>query len=205
VLVLTGSGSEHGASLEFSPSPSSAVITSILSRVYMSFISTDQACSTAEEETPDYDFEKVKSDARAQWNDILGRVEVRFGDAGERTTEKQKELVERFYSPVSLLVKSKELAVNDALHAICNCTGRISLPQIVSPRSLRPGDRLWMTECDDVKTLERTEPYYDYLYCNAHSDPRFRSTSNDENLSCCSGTHTEPCTHLWRCTTPSHS
>jgi putative alpha-1,2-mannosidase len=112
VLVLTGSESDYGALLEFSPSPSSAV-TSILSRVGVSFISTDQACSTAEEEIPDYDFEKVRSDARAQWNDVLGRVKVRFGDAGERTTAKQKELVEHFYSSVSLSVNSGELAMNE--------------------------------------------------------------------------------------------
>jgi putative alpha-1,2-mannosidase len=108
LLVFPGSGSEHGALLEFTPSPSSAV-TSILARVGVSFISTDQACSTAEEEIPDYDFEKVKSDARAQWNDVLGRVKVRFGDAGERTTEKQKELVEHFYSSVSLSVYLKRV------------------------------------------------------------------------------------------------
>jgi putative alpha-1,2-mannosidase len=117
VLVLTGSGSEHGALLEFSPSLSST-ITSILSRIDVSFIYTDQACSTAEEEIPDYDFEKVESDARAQWNDVLRRVKVRFGDAGERTTEKQKELVEHFYSSVSLSVNSGELAMNDTLRAI---------------------------------------------------------------------------------------
>ncbi|KAJ2917985.1 hypothetical protein MD484_g2436, partial [Candolleomyces efflorescens] len=95
--VYLSSGSEHGALLEFTPSPTSGV-TSILARVGVSFISTDQACSTAEEEIPDYDFEKVKSEARAQWNDVLGRVKVGFGDAGQRTTEKQKELVEHFYS-----------------------------------------------------------------------------------------------------------
>jgi putative alpha-1,2-mannosidase len=87
----------------------------------VSFISTDQACSTADS---DYNFEKVKSDTRAQWNDVLGRVKDKFGDAGERTTEKQKELVEHFYSSVSLSVNSRELAMNDTLRATCSYTGR---------------------------------------------------------------------------------
>ncbi|KAJ2924654.1 hypothetical protein H1R20_g12427, partial [Candolleomyces eurysporus] len=134
--VYLSSGSEHGALLEFIPSPSSSV-TSILARVGVSFISTDQACSSAEEEIQDYDFERVKSEARAQWNDVLGRVRVRFGDAAERTTEKEKELVEHFYSSLY----RTHIAPADSDPTRCEDTGE-------NPH--------WNS----------TEPYYDSLYCN---------------------------------------
>lgn len=65
--------------------------TAILARVGVSFISTAQACSNAEEEIPDFDFDGVQSEARAQWNEILGRVQV--GTEGV-----DNEIVELLYS-----------------------------------------------------------------------------------------------------------
>jgi putative alpha-1,2-mannosidase len=75
----------------WNPAPSGK--TTILARVGVSFISSDQACANAEEEIPDFDFDKVHSDARAQWNDLLGRVQVDM-------TGIPKETAQLFYSSV---------------------------------------------------------------------------------------------------------
>lgn len=64
-----------GALLTFNPAPSGGT-TSILVRVGVSFISSAQACANAEEEVPDFDFEGVHAANRAQWNDLLGRIQV---------------------------------------------------------------------------------------------------------------------------------
>lgn len=50
--------------------------TSILARVGVSFISVDQACANAEQEIPDFGFEKVRAASRAQWSELLGRIQV---------------------------------------------------------------------------------------------------------------------------------
>ncbi|KAJ4470945.1 glycoside hydrolase family 92 protein [Lentinula aciculospora] len=63
-----------GALLTFQPATNGT--TSILVRVGVSFISSAQACSNAEEEISDWDFERVHSDALAQWNELLGRVQI---------------------------------------------------------------------------------------------------------------------------------
>lgn len=89
--AATGFVDELGALFTFSPAPSGK--TTILARVGVSFISSEQACANAEEEIPDFDFEKVHSDARAQWNDLLGRVQV-------DTTGVSKDTVQLFYSSV---------------------------------------------------------------------------------------------------------
>lgn len=65
--------------------------TSILARVGVSFISSEQACANAEEEIPDFDFERVRSASRSQWNELLGRVQV-------DTTNVDPEIVDLFYS-----------------------------------------------------------------------------------------------------------
>ncbi len=65
--------------------------TSILARVGVSFISSEQACANAEEEIPDFDFERVRSASRAQWNELLGRVQV-------DTSNVDPEIVDLFYS-----------------------------------------------------------------------------------------------------------
>ncbi|KAI0922609.1 hypothetical protein AcV5_009537 [Taiwanofungus camphoratus] len=80
---------ELGALFTFAPNPNGT--TAILARVGVSFISTAQACSNAEEEIPDFDFDGVQSEARAQWNEILGRVQV--GTEGV-----DNEIVELLYS-----------------------------------------------------------------------------------------------------------
>ena len=68
-------------------------------RVGVSFISTDQACQTAEEEIPDLDFNRVRGVARSQWNELLGRFNVASED---------RDTAVLFYSSVCLLSKRKD-------------------------------------------------------------------------------------------------
>ncbi|KAF9044979.1 glycoside hydrolase family 92 protein [Panaeolus papilionaceus] len=84
--VYYGFVSEMGALLTFPPPPSPTTPTTILVRVGVSFISSAQACANAEEEIPDFDFERVHKASRGEWNDLLGRVRVddaSLGDGGE--------------------------------------------------------------------------------------------------------------------------
>jgi putative alpha-1,2-mannosidase len=83
---------EVGALLEFAPASSGT--TAILARVGVSLISVDQACANAEEEIPNFDFDTTENQARAQWNDILGRVQVDI-------TGVPNETVQLLYSSVS--------------------------------------------------------------------------------------------------------
>jgi predicted alpha-1,2-mannosidase len=79
-----------GALFTFSPAPAGTP-TVILARVGVSFISSEQACSNAEEEIPDFDFDGVHTAARAEWNELLGRVQV-------DTTNVTTETLQLFYS-----------------------------------------------------------------------------------------------------------
>ncbi|KAG7090436.1 hypothetical protein E1B28_009555 [Marasmius oreades] len=87
--VHAGSGDEAGAIFGFRKAPSGP--TSILARVGVSLISSQQACSNAEEEIPDFDFDRVHRDNRAEWNELLGRVQV-------DTTGVSEDIVKLFYS-----------------------------------------------------------------------------------------------------------
>ncbi|OBZ76244.1 hypothetical protein A0H81_02953 [Grifola frondosa] len=80
---------ELGALFTFTPNSEGP--TAILARVGVSFISTTQACSNAEDEIGDFDFDRVRSDARAEWNELLGRVQVETGGV-------DSEIVDLFYS-----------------------------------------------------------------------------------------------------------
>ena len=92
-------GSEVGALLTFPPS-SGGGKTTILARVGVSFISRAQACSNANSEIPDFNFESVHSANRAQWNELLGRIQV-------DTTGVPIETVQLFYSSVGVCLSSK--------------------------------------------------------------------------------------------------
>ncbi|KAF5320469.1 hypothetical protein D9611_010776 [Ephemerocybe angulata] len=89
--VYVGFQPELGAVFTFPPSPSTSSPTSILARVGVSLISAEQACKTAEEEIPDFDFERLRNEAKATWNELLGRVQV-------DVTGGKEEDVELFYS-----------------------------------------------------------------------------------------------------------
>lgn len=108
--------------MTFQPAPNGGK-TSILVRVGVSFISSAQACANAEEEIPDFDFTGVQNAARAQWNDILGRVQV-------DTSGVDQETVELFYSSVSFIIKLP--CVDLFPFTIRSCTGLIYHQPIVS-------------------------------------------------------------------------
>ena len=61
--------------------------TTILVRVGVSFISSDQACANAEEEIPDFDFEGVRAASRAQWSELLGRIQVDTRGVDDETVD----------------------------------------------------------------------------------------------------------------------
>ncbi|KAF4613241.1 hypothetical protein D9613_010771 [Agrocybe pediades] len=88
--VYYGFVSEMGALFTWNPAPSGKP-TTILARVGVSFISSDQACANAQEEIPDFDFDSVHAANRAQWNDLLSRVQV-------DTTGVPLETMQLFYS-----------------------------------------------------------------------------------------------------------
>ncbi|HLY42310.1 MAG TPA: GH92 family glycosyl hydrolase [Terracidiphilus sp.] len=54
-------------------------------RVGISYISSEQARRNLEREIPSWGFEKVKSDARAEWNRALGAIHVEGGTDRQRT------------------------------------------------------------------------------------------------------------------------
>ena len=78
-----------GALFTFAPNP--AGTTSVLARVGVSLVSADQACANAEQEIPDFDFDKTRAASRAQWSELLGRVQV-------DTRGVDPETVDLFYS-----------------------------------------------------------------------------------------------------------
>ncbi|KAI5894878.1 uncharacterized protein SCHCODRAFT_02495315 [Schizophyllum commune H4-8] len=84
-----GFATEMGAMLTWPANPAGE--TSILARVGVSLISSEQACQNAEEEIPDFDFERVYEEGRAEWNELLGRIQV-------DTTGVPEETVQLFYS-----------------------------------------------------------------------------------------------------------
>lgn len=98
-------------------------ITSILARVGVSFISSEQACSNAEEEISDFNFESVRTAARAEWNELLGRVQV-------DTAHVDDEIVELFYSSLY----RTHISPADCEHydhcGLANVIANISYPQI---------------------------------------------------------------------------
>ena len=87
----------------------------------MSFISTEQACTNAEEEIPDFDFDGTAAASRAAWNDVLKRVQVGTNNVDDET-------VVLLYSSVSVLVHLRSV---HRLNRVYSCTGRTYLQQIV--------------------------------------------------------------------------
>ncbi|KAF9259596.1 glycoside hydrolase family 92 protein [Marasmius fiardii PR-910] len=89
--VYAGFRDEVGALFGFKKAPSGS--TRVLARVGVSFISSEQACRNAEEDIPDFDFDRIHQANRAQWNDLLGRIQV-------DTTGVSEDTVKLFYSSV---------------------------------------------------------------------------------------------------------
>lgn len=66
----------------------------VLVRFGVSFISTEQACSNAESEIPDWDWDAVLSASVDKWEEVLSRVEI-------NTAVEDPTVVELLYSSVS--------------------------------------------------------------------------------------------------------
>ncbi len=81
--------------LTFPPNPKGSG-TSILARVGVSYISSDQACANAESEIPDFDFDGTRQASFDEWNELLGRIQV-------DTTNVDSNITEVFYSSVRAL------------------------------------------------------------------------------------------------------
>lgn len=60
--------------------PSNGVLNA---RMGMSFVSSDQACQNAESEIPDWDFDRVRSEAETAWREKLSPVTVEQGPASD--------------------------------------------------------------------------------------------------------------------------
>lgn len=97
LTTFLDSRDQVGALLTWKAAPSGK--TTILARVGVSLISSAQACANSEAEIPDFSFERVKADARKQWNELLGRV--RIDPTGVDT-----ETIQLFYSSVSVCNRS---------------------------------------------------------------------------------------------------
>ena len=80
-------GIEAGALLQFSGT------STILARFGVSFISTDQACSNAETEVPDWNWDSVQDASQQAWENVLTRIET-------NTTSENATVVELLYSSV---------------------------------------------------------------------------------------------------------
>lgn len=85
--------SQMGGLLTFKPNPSGT--TSILARVGVSFISVDQACSNAESDIPNWDFDEIRKTSWTAWNELLGRIKI-------DTTNVDDETAILFYSSVCI-------------------------------------------------------------------------------------------------------
>lgn len=70
----------------------------LIVRLGMSFISTDQACSNAEAEIPDFDFDAVSQSSVSQFEGILNRIRV-------ESTNVTDDVLSLFYSSVLLTFK----------------------------------------------------------------------------------------------------
>ncbi|KAI0296922.1 glycoside hydrolase family 92 protein [Multifurca ochricompacta] len=79
--VSTDPRSPLGALLTFPAAETGPTV--VLVRSGVSLISMEQACANAEAEIPNFDFDKVATAARAEWNDLLGRVGVEIAPGQE--------------------------------------------------------------------------------------------------------------------------
>ncbi len=68
------SGPRAGAYLTFSSN-----LRTLHLKVGLSYVSVENASLNLKQEIPGWDFEKVRQDARAAWNESLGRIQVRGG------------------------------------------------------------------------------------------------------------------------------
>jgi len=74
-------GSSIGALVSFSTNENEEILV----KTGVSFIDMEQAKKNLENEIPDWNFEKIKINARKIWNDALGKIRIEGGTEKERT------------------------------------------------------------------------------------------------------------------------
>lgn len=72
-------GKQTGGYVTFDAS----AVTTVRMKVGVSYVSVEKARANLRAENPGWDFEKVKREARARWNEALGRIGVRGGGDDE--------------------------------------------------------------------------------------------------------------------------
>ena len=75
-------GERVGAMAEFAPPPSGQVVL----RIGTSFISAEQALRNLEHEVGDRNFDSLRAEGEAVWNETLGRIQVEGGTDDQRRT-----------------------------------------------------------------------------------------------------------------------
>jgi predicted alpha-1,2-mannosidase len=85
----------------------------VLMKVGISYASTEKAKLNIAAELDHWNFEKVVSDSRTEWNEMLGRIEI------EGNTEKQQR---RFYTDLWKALQGRRI-ISDASGTYCDMTG----------------------------------------------------------------------------------
>ncbi|KAG6119066.1 hypothetical protein E4U13_007993 [Claviceps humidiphila] len=134
-----------GAWVQFRPPKSNH----IKARVGLSFISMDKACRNAEQEIPDFDFDKVRAAAEKVWQEKLKPVQV-------NNVGVSKALQRTFWSGLYRALLSPQ-----------DYTSRI-LPTRHNRKVIHA-----LTSTDENPLWDSEEPYFDSYYCIWDS---FRST-----------------------------
>jgi predicted alpha-1,2-mannosidase len=75
----SATGPRTGGYLSFAPS-----VTTVRLKAGLSFVSTENAMANLRSEVPDWEVDKVRQEARAAWNDALGRILVKGGKLEDR-------------------------------------------------------------------------------------------------------------------------
>ena len=84
--VMTEARQAEGQSVKAFVTFSTATRESVLLKVALSSVDIDGARKNLQAEIPHWDFDKVKADARDEWNHALGKIEVSGGTEAQRTT-----------------------------------------------------------------------------------------------------------------------
>ena len=148
----------------------------------VSLISIEQACANAEQEIPDFGFDEVRAASRAQWSELLGRVQVDPKGV-------DSEIVDLFYS--SMYRTHLSPADCEFIISRSGC-----YDARIDSRGIDTGENpLWNS----------TEPYYDSFYCNVRGDVACASAEPSLTVAQHSGTPIAHCSPSWHSTTRQHS
>jgi putative alpha-1,2-mannosidase len=93
---LIGDHYQSGALFSYKGTPSTIII-----RVGISFISTNQACANAESEVGSSSFETIVNQSKALWNEKLSKIEIDIANTPPNVTEMlYSSLYRSFLTPV---------------------------------------------------------------------------------------------------------